>query len=411
MVTCLEAQDTFCMRSAWLLGLLLCACNFGGPREAPGDGAAGGDDGSTTGDDGNTTCSTVASQFDSCAVHPTQPMSISANRMYNTDTHELSDFPSGNNKVTLAADQQKDIAGKAGTINVILATAFSIAGTRTLRVFGSKSFGVYASDSINVSGLLDASSDTGLLGAGARDAATCGAATPAKPQDHDEGGGGGAPGGGGGAFHGKGGKGQDSDSNEAPVNGVPGGTAIALPLGPRGGCAGGAGGSTNAVTGAGGAGGRGGGAIYLVSAGPITIPGTLHAGGGGGGGGRATDGGGGGGGSGGMILVESTNVNITGILAANGGGGGGGAGGTSSGSVAEDAHPDATAAAGGPKGGVGGDGAPGAAAAVVDGHDNLAPRPTAAGGGGGGGAGYTIVNCPNPNLTNGTFSPALTPFP
>ena len=34
-------------------------------------------------------CTTFASQLDSCSVHPTQAITISTNRIYNTDTHEL----------------------------------------------------------------------------------------------------------------------------------------------------------------------------------------------------------------------------------------------------------------------------------------------------------------------------------
>ena len=391
------------------------ACSFHLPGGSVGGGSDGGSDASGGSDmmtpdlpppvDG---CTSFSTQFDTCAVQFSEAVTIGANKLYNTDTHVLSDFPSGANGVVLDGTQQIDVTGKAGTINVWLVTTMNLNGGQTLRVVGTKPFGIVASDKITIDGLLDGRSSSVLRGAGSLDAGACGTATPAAPPAHV----GGAAGGGGGAFQGAGGHGGDSDSNEGGSQGANGGVSQPSPSGPRGGCPGSRGGNTGGSQ-TGGPAGDGGGAIYLVSQTFVEIhaAGQLNAGGAGGQGGRNIDGGGGAGGSGGMIILEGPMVKVDGTLAANGGAGGGGAGGNTAGGPGGDGLPSAVAAVGGSSASNATPGVQGSAGGNLDGASNTAARLSAAGGGGGGGAGYISIVSGNQSLNGSTITPALTTLP
>jgi hypothetical protein len=374
----------------------------GAPDDAPGDvhhiDAVVHDDG----------CTSFSTQFDTCGMSFTMPMTIGSDKIYNTMSHVLADYPGGTNGMTLAADQQTDITTASGPINVFIVTTFNITGGHTLHVVGPKPFGIVGNGDITIDGTLDGSADTLVAAAGAWNANDCAASTPATPGNHV----GGAAGGGGGGFQGHGGHGQDSDSNEGGETGASGGTAIAaMPLGLRGGCPGGTGGSVSNMNGRGGQGGGGGGAVDVVSGTAVAVHGAaaINVGGGAGLGGNAIDGGAGGGGSGGMIFLEAPQVSVQGVLAANGGSGGSGAGGNASGAIGQPGQASASAAVGAPGNGAGGPGANGSAGAQLDGADNVATRPPAAGGGGGGSAGYIAIKSASQQL--GTTSPSPSPWP
>lgn len=359
-----------------------------------------------------------STQFDTCAFDPMVTVD-SADKLYDTGTHVLSNLD-GTNPTVLGSNQQMDVMGKAGIINVLLVPQFTLAGGKEFRVVGNKAFGIVSTGNITIDGVLDGSSErspasnpnVNLNGPGSLRGDSCGTATPPDPGDHI----GGAAGGGGGAFQGAGGSGQDSDNDGGGATGALGGVAAALPNGPRGGCPGGAGGS-NTVGGAElSEGGRGGGAIYLVAADTIDVKGAgrIAAGGAGGQGGDDLDGGGAGGGSGGMILLEAPVVKIGGMLTANGGGGGGGAGATGKGGNGGNANISDTMVAGGGSGfGPGGSGATGSVGAELKGTDNITPPPDAGGGGGGGGAGViSIKSATAPTLGGGAkFSPPRVTLP
>jgi hypothetical protein len=341
-------------------------------------------------------CSTFSTQLDTCALGPSMSFDLVVDAQYDTGTHQLTDADGDTQMPPHVV-----VTGPAGPMDVLVASEFSIAGGRTLRVTGPIPFGIVATGPILIAGTIDASNG----GAGARSRAACGSASGRNALDDLTG----APGAGGGAFQGDGGDGAQGDANGGPTPGAVGGIAVSLPPGPLGGCPGGAGGIGDPNTA--GSAGSGGGAVYLVSASSITISSTgrINVGGGGGGRGLTIDGSGGGGGSGGMILVECPSVNVAGVLAANGGGGGGGADESASGTSGASGGASATAAAGGLGGSDdGGPGGAGGAGANRNGV-NAAGTPDGAGGGGGGGVGFTASVSP-PNVT-GTVSPALTPWP
>jgi hypothetical protein len=345
-------------------------------------------------------CVSFATQLDTCVLPAGNALTLTGGLFtYDTETHELRDPANAVVPVTRVT-----VAGLGGPIDVLVVDSLTLTEDGTLRVIGPIAFGIVATGTIAIDGLVDASAG----GAGARAAASCGAAAGQPPDDHA----GGPGGGGGGAFRGAGGDGSTGDVNNDPSAGAPGGTAQPLPVGPLGGCPGGEGADDGPAT----AGARGvaGGAIYLVGSGPIAIRGTLDAGGGGGGGGQSSAGSGGGGGSGGMILVEAPLVFVDGTLAANGGGGGGGADDVS-GNDGDDGSParrDATRAAGGDGGGAGegGDGGRGGAGAVLAGETS-GDLPDNGGGGGGGGVGYISIASPSSTTVGAVISPALTPWP
>jgi len=276
---------------------------------------------------------------------------------------------------------------------VVSVDALTVRAGSTLRVVGVRPLIVASWSTIQVDGVIDASSNVVQLGAGANPSA-CSTHAAQKGQDDTSG----APGGGGGGNGGAGGRGGAGD-----FPGGLGGTAIAPPL-LAGGCAGAAGGRGDVAATVGGAGG---GAVQLTAHDSISITGTVHAGGAGGEGG-GNDAGGGGGGSGGMIGLEAPMVTTaaTAILAANGGSGGGGADGSNPGDNGREATASATAVlggrgGGGGNGGDGGNGSGGAARNGTVGGDGGVD----AGGGGGGGAGFVVIASPAPTIS-GMVSPA-----
>jgi hypothetical protein len=274
-----------------------------------------------------------------------------------------------------------------GTVSV---TSLSVTGTRPLVLV--------AETSITVTGLLDVAShrSQNVVGAGAS-TATC-APFVAPPGIGPSGAGGGA----GGSFMFAGGTGGTGDG----VNQAGGQAAAGLGDAPsrlRGGCAGqpGGGGSAND-------GGAGGGAVYLVSAGTISVTGKIDVSGAGGKG-RNAEHGGGGGGSGGMIVLHAASIaTMQGtLLIADGGGGGGGSSAhdtsqqTTNG---DDGHEPilqtsivpALGGAGGIgtmgfNGGAGGNGYP-ALSNTMPGLKGEAGDTSSGGGGGGGGGGYIRSN-------------------
>ena len=265
-----------------------------------------------------------------------------------------------------------------------------------VRVMGNRPLVIVAQTKIDVTGLLDlASHRSSDPGAGTGSTGDC-TAFGGSPGNGPPGGGGA-----GGSFKFPGGNG--GPGNGTGVGTVAGGQAAAAVVGApgrlRGGCAGqpGAGGGSTG-------GGAGGGAVYLVSAGTISISGTIDVSGAGGAGDNAQHGGGGGG-SGGMIVLFAPSIATMGstILIADGGCGGGGSSGptpdpahltASGGDGHEPSLTNPTAAAGGgaggflsasgAMGGAGGSAYPGAALALTGEAGDIG----AGGGGGGGGGGY-----------------------
>ncbi|MEO8706215.1 MAG: hypothetical protein ABI867_39660 [Kofleriaceae bacterium] len=269
----------------------------------------------------------------------------------------------------------------------------------TLRVIGAKPMIVASWSTIDVGGVIDASSTATEAGGGSNLATSCDAARAAKPGGNN---GSGAGAGGGGGFGDAGGRGGGGNGQNS--GGAGGLAQTAAPL-LSGGCNGASGGNGQGTSA--GPGGLGGGAIQLTALESITVNGTIHAGGGGGKGALGTDGGGGGGGAGGMIGLESTTITLVGTttLAANGGGGGGGSGGGAAGSGGNgkpsSAFADFGVGAGGEDGGFG---AAGPERIGEDGFDD----PAHGGGAGGGGVGFIIVAATNAPTMVGTISPNAT---
>ncbi len=255
---------------------------------------------------------------------------------------------------------------------VITATSFEIDATLFAR--GNRALVLIATDdaspdgaAIQISGVLDASSDNeGTLAAGGR---SC----PASSASASGGGAGGSFGGVGGA-----GGGGNNGPPTLPKQGI--GTLDQL----VGGCQGGSGGGGGIV----GVGGLGGGAILLVAS-TIRISGRVSANGAGGQGGQSDQSGGGGGGSGGSIVFDapSTVIESTGQLMAQGGGGGAGsAGAGGQGSPGSDpVMVDSPAS-----GGIASDTTAGAGGAGATGGSGQTGG-TAQKGGGGGGGGTGLV--------------------
>ncbi len=273
-------------------------------------------------------------------------------------------------------------------------------------VTGSRPLVIVAQTEITVTVLLDVASRrfNGNVGAGA-------AASDCKPfvtnPDAPPGGGGGA----GGSFMFPGANGS-AGNGVFHVGGQAASANVGVPSRLQSGCPGQVGGGGQVASGAKPSdGGAGGGAVYLVSAGRISIPGKIDASGAGGGGGDVAIGGGGGG-SGGMIVLFGASITTTSasVLVANGGGGGGGGSAvTTKGMNGQD--PDVmtpTVAASGGLGGIelsanGADGGRGYALPIAA---TMGPNAdTGAGGGGGGGAGGYIRS--NVALGMAVVSPAM----
>lgn len=259
----------------------------------------------------------------------------------------------------------------------------------TTTVTGARPLVLVASTSLDISTLLDVSSNrvAGRTGPGAP-GTPC--AFAASPQNSNGSGGGG--GGAGGTFLSQGGAGGDGDAG-GRTGGTPG-TAQSAPTVLHGGCNGQRGGTGN-TNGTAGAPGRGGGVVYLVSAGAITLAGNaiINASGSGAAASTSTRVGGSGGGSGGMIRFHAMSITApaNSKVVTNGGGGssgGDGSGGGSPGADPDPATPTTAAAGGVGNGGNAGGGFAGTtqAAAGLDGDSNDG------GGGGGGGGGFIQSN-------------------
>lgn len=284
---------------------------------------------------------------------------------------------------------------------LISVSSFQLAATANLRVVGDKPLIVASWSSIDVSGVIDLTSNLTELGAGANPV-ECGSHAAIAGTSNSGGGGGG----GGGGFQGTGGTG--GKGNNTTVGGLGGGPVAPPSL--LGGCAGAAGGAGSTP---GALGGGGGGAIELAAHDSITINGAINAGGSGGHGATtnlddsSSGPGGGGGGSGGMIFLDATNLDGSGVIAANGGGGGEGADSSAGQLPGQDGMTGLasnTPARGGAQN-VAGDGGTGSSAVTLDGGAGTLDA-TDGGGGGGGGAGYIVVH-----LGTSSFGGVVTPTP
>ncbi|MGE3457472.1 MAG: hypothetical protein AB7O24_20320 [Kofleriaceae bacterium] len=342
-------------------------------------------------------CPAFTTPVSSCGLTMGPEITFAADRRYNTDTFVLSNLD-GSDPSTPA---HRVIAASDGEIDVWLVPAFTLPTGLSLRVEGSRPFGIIAFGDVTIAGAIDA-----VAGAGSRSPESCAGSRGAEgPLDS-----GGAPGGGGGGFGGVGGRGGAANLDGLQLEGGAGGLLASLPRSPLGGCPGGRGGDGLA---AGGEPGVGGGAVYIASATSISIVAgaVINAAGAGGAGGAAMgDAGGGGGGSGGMIVIEGPVVGIGGVLAANGGGGGGG---STSGGVA-----GGTGMAGLPaempaSGGIGSSAAtPGGAGGAGAAPDGVMPEGLLNGGGGGGGGGGGVITILRASpVVTGTISPPLTAWP
>jgi hypothetical protein len=176
-----------------------------------------------------------------------------------------------------------------------------------------------------------------------------------------------------------------------------------------GGSHGGAGGTTNTALG-----GRGGGALQLAACGDLTLVLGAHVstsgqGGSGGATAPASPNSGGGGGSGGTLILEGTNISITGNVTANGGGGGGGGTATASGQAGTDGRTDGLFASGGMTGGTGAGAGGSGGAASAPGPGGNASSSVGGAGGGGGAVGRIRFNaCASLATPGAIVSPAAT---
>ncbi|HUJ58959.1 MAG TPA: hypothetical protein VLX92_10715, partial [Kofleriaceae bacterium] len=227
--------------------------------------------------DGNTTQDTCLGSFvQVCLDHaPTAPFAVTMPTPVNTD--------GGAPCVDDTLHRFCVIAGTSITIGSGLAAS------------GQKPLVLFSTSTIEIDGMVDVSSYTGVgpqhLGAAANDASCAHGVAPFA-------GGGGY----GGSFGGAGGTGGENSG------GVGAGTpaAAVVPTALRGGCAGGAG---STVGGTAGAGGSSGGAVAVIAATTITVMGAVDASGAGGSGAvhaPTVGAAGGGGGSGGLIVIDGT---------------------------------------------------------------------------------------------------------
>jgi hypothetical protein len=362
----------------------------------PDDGGTGSD--GPPGDMADPCMSFGSRHFTACSIpRPTGPMSLTITTspyIYDTSTGMLLDP----NNVPSTPPNMVVPDGR-----VISVESFSLAANATLRVRGNTPLIIASWGTLEVSGLIDVSSNNAGGGAGAlpytSPSTYC---TTHQSATRAENGGGGG-GGGGGAMQSNGGAGGNGGGGgDVGGTGAPG--SVTPPL-LAAGCAGDKGGDGGNN---GGQGGLGGGAIQLTARVSISIAasGKIHAGGQGGRQGTGGSGGGGGGGAGGMIGLETVSLTITpgAVLAANGGGGGeggGNAGGTPG--PGQDGQLSLTASNGG-TGGSGGDGGSGSVSASAP-AGNGGPD-GAGGGGGGGGAGFITIKAMTRNDSGAMFSPA-----
>lgn len=246
----------------------------------------------------------------------------------------------------------------------------SLSTAATLYVRGKRPLIMVSWSDVDLRGVIDVTSRSGMPAAGSNPEA-CRPMAAGTGADNLEG----AGGGGGGGFGTSGAAGGSGDDGLAPA----GGAGPVVPIVTlRGGCSGGGGG--NAFRGAA---GEGGGAIVIAARELVTLNGVVTAGGGGGGAAQGGRAGGGGGGSGGYVALSSASVVLgpSAILAANGGGGGGGSDGSPA-IAGQDGQPAAIVAAAGTGQGMGSTGGAGGVRGSVPKAGTASRR----GGGGGGGA-------------------------
>ena len=284
---------------------------------------------------------------------PTMDVTFGTSTILDTDTDTRCTYQSG----------ACVIAGA----NLTVAAMLRATGTHPLVLVGTSS--ILVMGTIDVSSRRATGGNLPMTGAGSDPAACVPVPEDAFPT-----------GGPGGSFVTRGGKGGDITAGAGMLAAA---TTPATSL--RGGCAGTAGGSS------GGTGGHGGGAVYLISAGKISINGTIDASGQGGAGGQLSSGqGGGGGGAGGLIGLDAPAILASGAsIFANGGGGGSGGTPTKSGNAGADPSSPTIPASGGSAGSFGS--GVGGAGSISSNPGQPGGNGSAAGGGGGGGGGAVRV--------------------
>jgi hypothetical protein len=309
------------------------------------------------------------------AAPPTQPLTIAARTVINTD-----DTSSASLCAALASGG--DVCVVAATILTVNADLHATGG-RPLVVLASDALTVAAGGSIDVGSHRAPASGLPEIGAGANPSSCAAGTLPGT-----------SGGGAGGSFTGPGGAGGGPN---------PGGSAASVGTVAelRGGCAGQDGNGPSH-----GAKGNGGGAVFLIAGNTITIAGTINAAGEGGAEGVTNSSGAGGGGAGGMIGFDAPMISATGLILANGGGGGEGSGVNLSGRPGADPTTPAAASGGNGGAGNGGDGGNGSAGAA-SGPGSPGANGTAAGGAGGGGAG--LVKAPAQAALGTQVSPLAIP--
>jgi hypothetical protein len=358
----------------------------------PNDGSTPNDGTGASGDGNNVTppadalpvgCAQVSTQTNTCSLPAGSPVHITMDSTFDTGSGTLTGSDG-----TIVAVTVSNVTGPVVPIETIVASTFDIDAGVTLRVTGATAFGVIASDTITIKGIIDAS----VGGAGVSNGSGLGYCTAEIGQSGTSINGyvGGEGGGGG---QGSGGSGGIAIDMGVGGGGAPGAVRPSFLNNdaPIGGC-------VNLSA-------KGGGGVYLASATGIVIAAGAGINAGGGGGAAAASGGsgpGGGGAAGGTIMLETPGLVIDGILAANGGGGGeGGAFGTA---VAGQPGQLGAVPAKGGNGTFGASGGSGGAGSALWGADGGAES-MSGGGGGGGAAGFVIIHT-NTQLGSGVISPA-----
>jgi len=363
------------MAKEWVLtALLLMGCPPIGDNELPPDGELPPDDGSSP-PDAPQFCYGTGPVKPCFASNPMGHLTLSPMTI-NTDSSLLCStnvMVTPTNVCVIAAAYIDDVGG-------------------TVAVIGTRPLIIVATDTISLTGTLDAAShrsptnldEHGQRGAGADPTGGC----VFGPSPSMSGGGAGGtfiePGGAGGAG----------------IMGAGGTAGQAQASGLRGGCRGQDAGTA--------LGGLGGGALYLIANTKIVTTGQINASGGGGNRGVSGNSPGGGGGSGGFIGLDTKLLENYGSVFANGGGGGEGSGGGAPGNPGED--PTGAAAAngglGGSGGGNGGNGGAGGSSGGTLAGGNGSPANY---GGGGGGGGTGVIKVYGGATLMGVHSPKPSP--
>jgi hypothetical protein len=332
--------------------------------------------------------------FDACALPaPTLDLVLDRAGVWEYDTNREELTPPDTEAMSLPGTE---ISGAL----VLSLRSLQIDSPATLRVVGRRPIVLASFTTIEVDGVVDASSGGGPDGAGAN-ASHC--AMHSAGNGATDASGNSAGGGGGGGYGGGGGRGGDGVQSGRRGGGNGGGTHTLPPDTVAGGCPGGRGGDTvDGDPGTGGGGGAGGGGVALVAGRAVLLRGTVHAGGAGGNRGTAAeDAGGGGGGSGGYVGLDAPLVVVYpgAVLAANGGAG---AGDSLQSTAAESGMPSDVAAVGGDAPAAGGArGGTGSAGATLEGGPG--GEGGAGGCGGGGGAGIVAVRTDRPSIRDGAL--------